>query len=49
MNDAFESVCLIKLGGLSEDMVTDAEYNAVIAVILRLTTVYTDEHQSHKW
>ena len=49
MNDAFESVRLSKLGGLPEDMDTDAEYNAVIAVILRLTTVYTDEHQSGKW
>ena len=49
MNDAFESVRLSKLGSLPEDMDIDTEYKTVIAVIIRLTTVYTDEHQSGKW
>ena len=40
---------LSKLGSLPEDMDIDTEYNTVIAVIVRLTTVYTDEHQSGKW
>ena len=49
MNDAFDSVRTNRLGSLDEDMSTDAEYNAVISAILKLTAVYVDEHKSEKW
>ena len=49
MNDAFDSVRLSKLGNLPEDMDDQTEYNTVISVLVRLTTVYTDELQSGKW
>ena len=48
MNDAFESVCLSKIGNLDKDMDVKAEYNTVISALVCLTTVYTDELQSSK-